>query len=138
MFIQFAACLFQGFIQGSRHEPFPWGHNLAQWQVAARCQQNIPGGDHPEQMIFTVHHHQPTHLNLCHAQARLLETGLRRDGERRLYDDAFRALYASHTVGLLFNGHKAVQNANAAKLRHGDRHLGFGYRIHIRRDDWYE
>jgi hypothetical protein len=45
------------------------------------------------------------------------------------------AFYAADMVGLSFDVHVAVKNANAAILSHSDRHFSFGDSIHGRRDN---
>jgi hypothetical protein len=86
-------------------------------------------------VVIAIHNHQPTHTDLIHTLARLIHSRLWRYRERRFDNDAFRAFDALHTSSLLLNGHKAMQDANAAQLCHGNRHLRFSDCIHIGRDD---
>ena len=57
------------------------------------------------------------------------------DGERIDHHAGFELLDLAHLGGLLVRLEVAVQDADAAGLRHGDRHLVFGHRIHGRGDD---
>ena len=58
------------------------------------------------------------------------------DGDRIDHDARFELLDLAHLVGLLLGREILVDDADAAGLRHGDRHGCFGHRIHRRRHQW--
>ena len=61
---------------------------------------------------------------------RVGERGLRVDGDRVDHHAGLELLDLAHLGGLLVRLEVAVNDADAAGLRHGDRHLGLGHRVH--------
>ena len=57
------------------------------------------------------------------------------DGDRVHHHAGFEFLHLPHLRGLLVRLQVAVDDADAAGLRHGDRHLGLGHGVHGRGDD---
>ena len=58
------------------------------------------------------------------------------DGIGLLNDKAFGAFDLLDLAHLLFDGHKAVDDANAANARHRHRHRRLGHGIHVGAEDW--
>ena len=59
---------------------------------------------------------------------------VRMHGERIHHHAGFEFLHLPHLRGLIFRREILVDHANAASLRHGNRHGGFRHRIHRRRN----
>ena len=57
------------------------------------------------------------------------------DGDRVHHHAGLEFLDLPHLRGLLVRLEVAVDDADAAGLRHGDRHVRFGHRVHGRGDD---
>ena len=60
---------------------------------------------------------------------------VREDGDRVQDHAGFELLHQPHLLGLRLRLEVAVDDAEPAVLRHGDRHAGFGHRVHRRGDD---
>ena len=82
-----------------------------------------------------LHHRNAGDVVLLHQRERVGERRVRMDGERVHHHAGFELLDLAHLGGLLVRLEIAVDDADAAGLRHGDRHLGLGHRVHGRGDD---
>src|SRR3954463_5940222 len=67
---------------------------------------------------------------IAHQLERVVERGVGADGERVHHHARLVALDLPNLGGLPFGIEIAVDDADAAGLRHGDRHAGFGDRVH--------
>ncbi len=72
---------------------------------------------------------------LAHQRQRFGEFGVGTDGERIHHHAGFVFFHLPDLRGLAFRIEVAVDHAETAGLRHGDRHAGFGDGIHRRCDD---
>ena len=70
-----------------------------------------------------------------HQAERVREGLVREDGDRVQHHAGFELLHQPHLLGLRLRVEVAVDDAEPAVLRHGDRHAGFGHRVHRRGDD---
>ena len=70
-----------------------------------------------------------------HQVERVGERGARMDGHRIDHHAGLELLDLADLRGLLVGLEVAVDDADPAGLRHGDRHLGFGHRVHGGGDD---
>ena len=70
-----------------------------------------------------------------HQVERVGQRGARVDGDGIDHHARLEFLDAADLFGLRLGFEIAVDDANAAGLRHGDRHLGLGHRVHGGRDD---
>ena len=71
----------------------------------------------------------------CHQLERVGERLVGRHGDRVDHHAALEALDRAHRRGLLLDLHVAVEHAEPAQLRHHDRHVGLGHRVHRRGED---
>ena len=69
-----------------------------------------------------------------HQCLRLAERCIGGDGDRIDHHAALETLDRTHCGALFFHRQIAVQHANAAELRHDNRHVGLGHRVHRRGD----
>ena len=77
----------------------------------------------------------PGNVMLLHQCQRIGEGGFRMDRDR-VHDHAgFEFLHLPHLRGLRFRIEVAMEDADAAGLRHGDCHMRFRHRIHCRGDN---
>ena len=70
-----------------------------------------------------------------HGGERIGQGLVREDGDRVHHHAGFVALHEADLLGLGLGLEVAVDDAEAAVLRHGDGHAGFGHRVHGRGDD---
>ena len=71
----------------------------------------------------------------CISVERVGERRVGMDGDRVHHHAGFEFLHLAHLRGLHVGLEIAVDDADAAGLRHGDRHVRFGHRVHGRGDD---
>ncbi len=89
--------------------------------------------DDADQPTIRLHHWNPADLVPRHQPLRLRQRCVGGNGDGVDHHPAFKALDVAHRRHLLFNRQIAVEHTNAAKLRHHDRHIGLGHRVHRRR-----
>ena len=116
-------------------QPLARRHDLADHLLRLRREDQIAPREHSQDAHLPVHDDQPPDPGGGHHLARLGDGGLRLDGDRRLDDVALCPLDPRHVPGLTLDGHEAVQDADAARLGHGDRHFGLCHRVHVGADD---
>ena len=100
-------------------------------QLAGRARRRIDGGGPGR----PLHHRNAGNAVFLHQGAGLGQGGLRMDGHRIDHHAGLELLDLADLGGLLLGLEVAVNDPNAAGLRHGDGHLGLGHRIHGRGDD---
>ena len=91
-------------------------------------------GDDAEQDVIGVDDGQPRDAVLATDPVEVLEGGIRPDRHRVGDDPRLRALHQVDLVGLVLDREVAVEDAEPALTRHGDRHSRLGDRVHGRRD----
>ena len=82
-----------------------------------------------------LHHRDAGNAVVLHQGERIGERGAGRDGDGIHHHAGFEFLDLADLGGLLLGLEIAVDDAEAAGLRHGDRHLGLGHGVHGRGDD---
>ena len=80
-----------------------------------------------------VNHWKAGDLITLHQQLGIAQRLLWRQRDRLIDHTAFKTLNAADFAGLRRHIQVAVNNADTARLRHGNRHTAFGYGIHRRR-----
>ena len=81
------------------------------------------------------HHRHAGDPVRLHQFERVRERGAGLDGERVHHHAGFEFLHLPDLRSLRVRIEVAVDHADAAGLRHGDRHFGLGHRVHGRGDD---
>ena len=77
-----------------------------------------------------LHHRKARNAVARHQRAGISQRLIRGERDRVDHHAAFKALHLAHSQRLFLHGEIAVQHADAAQLRHGDRHVGFGHCVH--------
>ena len=101
---------------------------------------NVAVGQNPHQLAGLsvpgrFNHRNSGNVVVLHQIERLLKSRPGLDRERVHHHAGFKFLHLADLRGLLVGLHVAVEHADAAGLRHGDRHLRLGHGIHRRSDD---
>jgi hypothetical protein len=116
------------------------GHQLGNLLPFVGGEPHVAIGENADQfagpsIAAAFDHRNPGNVMLLHQCQRVGERRFRIDRDR-IHDHAgFEFLHLSHLQGLRFRIEIAVEDADAAGLRHGDRHMRFGHCIHRRGDD---
>jgi hypothetical protein len=110
------------------------GHGVADVRIVRRELQVAVGQD-ARRFARLVDDHQAADAITIHHTARLLAGRAARNRARRLDDVALGALGLANFVGFALGRHEAVDDADAAGARHGDRHAALGHGIHVGADD---
>ena len=107
------------------------GHQLAHRPLAARHEADVAvGEDAGQPAARPFDHRQAGDLVALHQVERLAQRRLGLDAER-VHDHAgLELLDLLDLARLLRDGEILVQDADAAMLRHGDRHRRLGHRVH--------
>ena len=82
-----------------------------------------------------LHHRNAGDAVRLHQLERIDQLGARADGERVHHHAGLEALHPPHLLGLHLGLEIAVDHADAAELRHGDRHARLGHGVHRGGDD---
>src|SRR5690606_30306480 len=106
-------------------------HDIPHRGIHAALKADITAGNDTYQVV-AIHHRQAGDA-VGHGDINQFpHGGVRVNGNRVFHHTAFVFLDLAYRSSLLFNRHVLVHDANAAFLRHGDRQLSFGYRVHGR------
>ncbi len=92
-------------------------------------------GQDAVQLAELVDHRDAADLVLCHQRLRIAQRGIGQDRDRVDHHAAFIAFHRAHGGGLFLDRQIAVEHADPAQLRHHDRHVGLGHRVHCAGDD---
>jgi hypothetical protein len=116
------------------------GHQLGNALLRIGGEAHIAVGENADQLAgFAVaaafHHRHAGNAVLLHQVERLLQRGARLDGERIDHHARFKLLDLADLGRLHVRVQVAVDDADAAGLRHGDGHLRLGHRVHGGGDD---
>ncbi len=111
------------------------GHQLRDGLLRVFGESNVAIGDDADEPAVLLGHRNAGNAVLRHQLEHVGERLV--GGHRDRVDDhaALEALDRPHRRRLLLDVEIAVEDADAAELRHRDRHLGLGHRIHRRGDD---
>ena len=116
------------------------GHQLGDRLLGIGREAHVAVGQDADQLAgaaiaAALHHRNAGDAVRLHQVERLGQLGARADGERVHHHAGFEALHPPHLLGLHLGLEIAVDHADAAGLRHGDRHVGLGHGVHRGRDD---
>ena len=90
--------------------------------------------DADEPLAFAVDDRDAGDRLGAHQLQRRRQRLVRMDGDGIDHHAGLEALDLAHLVGLRLGRHVLVDDAHAARLGHGNRHVGHGHRVHCRRD----
>ncbi len=121
------------------HEPV-LGHQLGHLLARVGGKAHVAIGQDADQLAgrrgpSALHYRHAGDAVLLHQVERLRERSLGMDGERIHHHAGFEFLYLPHLRRLFVRLEIAVDDADAAGLRHGDRHVHFRDGVHRRGDD---
>ena len=116
------------------------GHQLGDRLARVGGEAHVAVGEDADELAglavaAALHHRDAGDAVRLHQLERVGERRVGLDGERVHHHAGFEFLHLPHLRGLLVRLQVAVDDADAAGLRHGDRHLGLGHRVHGRGDD---
>ena len=105
-------------------------HQFADGLARVLGKADVAIGQYPDQLAVAIGHRDAADAVDGHDVLRLAQRGFGVDGDRIDHHATFIALDRAHCGDLFVDFEIAVQHADPAQLRHGDRHVGFGYRVH--------
>ena len=111
-------------------QPVLGGHQLADGLARVLGKADVAIGQYPDQLAVAIGHRDAADAVDGHDVLRLAQRGFGVDGDRIDHHAAFIALDRAHRSDLFVDFEIAVQHADPAQLRHGNCHVGFGYRVH--------
>ena len=116
------------------------GHQLGDFLTLIGGKPHIAVGENAHQLsrapvAAALNNRNAGNVMLLHQYQRISERRFGMDRNRVHHHAGFVFLHLPHLGGLCFGIEIAMENADAAGLRHGDRHKRFGHRIHRRGDD---
>ncbi|MCY1175792.1 hypothetical protein D9M73_160450 [compost metagenome] len=116
------------------------GKVLVRHQFRHRLQRvfgktHIAVGKNTDQFAIGLDHRDAADAVAQHQGLRFGQRRRGRDRDRVDHHTAFEALHRAHRSDLFVDFEIAVEHADAAQLRHDDRHVGFGDGVHRRGQD---
>ena len=114
-----------------RHQIFV-RHQLGYRLVGIFRKADIAVGQHADQFAARLYNWNARYGIIRHNRSGLRQSRIGRNGNRIDHHSRFKTLYLTHSGRLLFNRQIAVQNTDAAQLRHDNRHARLGNRVHRR------
>jgi hypothetical protein len=111
------------------------GHQLAHRLLGVLGEANVAVGENAAQFARLLDHGNAADPVDSHQLERFGEALLGGHGDRVDHHPAFEPFDLADGGGLLLDPHVAVEDADAAELGEGDRHVGFGHRVHRRGQD---
>ena len=116
------------------------GHQLGHLLARVGGKAHVAVGENADQLAgpavaAALDHRNAGNAVVLHQLERVGERGRGIDGDRVHHHAGFELLDLADLRGLLVRLEIAVDDAEAAGLRHGDRHLGLGHGVHGRGDD---
>ena len=134
MLVQQALCVFARDILAHRDQLVP-GHQLGDRLARIVGESHVAvGEDSGEPAGAALDDRDAGDLVVGHQPQRVGERLVGVDRDRVDHHPGLEFLDLADFVGLLFDAHVAVNDANSAGLRHRDRQRAFGHRVHRRRD----
>ena len=111
------------------------GHQLGDRLLGIGGEANVAVGEDADELpgaavAAAFHHRDAGNAVGLHQVERVREARVRMDGDRVHHHAGFELLDLAHLRGLVGGFQVAVDDADAAGLRHGDRHGGFRHRVH--------
>ena len=137
----FHAMLVQNFFRLFERRPHRYGdqvflgHHLADGDIKAGFKAQIAIGQNADQLAIFQRDRHAGNLVLLHDLQRIRNLGVGRHGHGIDNHAALRPLHFVDFVRLLLDRQIAVNNPDPALLRHGNRHVRLGHRIHSRADN---
>ena len=107
-------------------------HHRVHGGLVRRREAHVAVGDDADDAALLVHHRKTGEPVALGQRTRIAERLVRRQRHRVVDDAALEPLHAADLPGLLLGVEVAVDHADAAGLRHRDRHRGFGHGVHGR------
>ena len=122
-----------------RDEPL-LGHQLGNFLPPVGGKAHVAVGEDADELAgaavaAALDHRNAGNVMLLHQRQRVRERGVRLDGDGVHHHAGFEFLHLAHLRRLNIGLEIAVNDADAAGLRHGDRHVGFGHGVHGGRED---
>ncbi len=116
------------------------GHQLGDFLPPVRGEPHVAVGEDADELAgaavaAALDHRNAGNAVVLHQGQRVGERRVRMNGDRVHHHAGFEFLDLAHLGCLHRRIEIAVNDADAAGLRHGDRHVRFGHRIHGRSDD---
>ena len=116
------------------------GHQLGHALAGVGGEAHVAIGENADQLAgpagaATLDYGNAGNAVVLHQRERVGERGRGSDGDRVHHHAGFELLDLADLRGLGIRLEIAMEDAEASGLRHGDRHLGFGHRVHGRGDD---
>ena len=116
------------------------GHQLGNLLPPVGGKAHVAVGEDADQLAgaavaAALDHRNAGNVVLLHQRQRVGERRVRVDGDGVHHHAGFEFLDLAHLRRLLVGLEIAVDDADAAGLRHGDRHVGFGHGVHGGRDN---
>ncbi len=108
-----------------RHQ---FAHRLA--RIVGKA--NVAVGEDADQLAAGLDHRNAADPVVLHQRLRLAQRGIGRNGDRVDDHPALEALDRTHRGALLLDRKVAVKHADAAHLRHDNRHVRLGHGVHRR------
>ena len=110
-------------------------HQLGNRLVRIFGKAHITVSEDSDQTAAHFHNRNARDVMRGHQRLGLRQSRGRLNRDRVDHHPRFKALYLTDGVALLLDGQVPVQDAQAAQLRHHDRHIGLGHCIHGGRQD---
>ena len=116
------------------------GHQLGDFLPLVGGEAHVAVGEDADQLAgaaaaAALDHRNAGNAVLAHQRERFSQCRVGPDGDRIDDHAGFELFHLPDLRGLQRGLEVAVNDADAARLRHGDRHLGLGHRVHGRGDD---
>ena len=114
----------------AQHGEVVGGHHRADGGRVVAGETHVAVGDDAQDPALVVHHRKAGDVVAVLQRLRIGERLVGAQGDGVVDDPAFKPLDAAHLVRLRLGGQVAVDHADPARLRHGDRHPAFRHRVH--------
>jgi len=116
------------------------GHQLRHFLARISGEAHVAVGENTDQLASAagaaaLHHRNAGNAVVLHQRERVSERGVGSNGDGIHHHSGLELLDLADLRRLGFGLEIAVNDAKAASLRHGDRHLGFGHGVHGRGND---
>ena len=111
------------------------GHQLADRLGGVFGEAHVAVRQDADQLARILDHGDAADLVPLHQHLRVGQRGGGQDGDGVDDHAAFEPFHGADRIGLLLDAQVPVQHADAAQLRHDDRHVGFRHRVHGGRQD---